>query len=85
MLWDDGTFDGGDGWSPGQRVDPIMPAVNTVTARVYSLRGGRPGTCKSETCNAPVVWAPSYKGPLNADGTSHFINCPDADKFRGGR
>jgi hypothetical protein len=41
------------------------------------------GRCRS--CGAPVLWvitAAGKKMPLNRDGTSHFANCPEADKWR---
>jgi len=39
--------------------------------------------CRS--CGARVVWLKTVKGslaPCNADGTSHFSNCPDAASWR---
>lgn len=39
--------------------------------------------CRS--CDAPIVWCVTPRGkraPVNADGTSHFSNCPEADRWR---
>jgi len=42
--------------------------------------------CKGPACGA-VVWFARHKdgriGIYNPDGSSHFSDCPDADKFRG--
>lgn len=44
----------------------------------------RIGHCRS--CDAPVLWYTSVKSgkrsPFNADGTSHFANCPQAESWR---
>lgn len=44
----------------------------------------RIGHCRS--CDAPVLWYTSVKSgkrsPFNADGTSHFANCPQAGEWR---
>lgn len=45
--------------------------------------GTRASACRS--CAAPVLWVDTYGGkraPLNADGTSHFATCPQADQWR---
>lgn len=39
--------------------------------------------CRS--CGADVLWCITPKGkhaPVNADGTSHFSNCPQSDQWR---
>lgn len=46
-----------------------------------------PGTPQREcrSCKAPVFWILTALGkrmPVNADGTSHFSNCPNADAHR---
>lgn len=44
------------------------------------------GHCKA--CDAPMAWCTTKAGkraPLNADGTSHFATCPDAQRFRKAR
>lgn len=41
------------------------------------------GTCRS--CKAAVLWCVTPAGkrsPVNADGTSHFSTCPQADNWR---
>ncbi|MES2210935.1 MAG: hypothetical protein V4515_12255 [Chloroflexota bacterium] len=41
------------------------------------------GRCRS--CSAEVLWCLTPNGkkaPLNADGTSHFSNCPQSDQWR---
>ena len=41
------------------------------------------GHCRS--CGAEVLWcltAARRKAPINADGTSHFATCPQADSWR---
>lgn len=43
----------------------------------------RPTYCRS--CNARVLWLTSKNGkkaPMNADGTSHFSDCPQAASWR---
>lgn len=48
--------------------------------------GYRPVPCRS--CGATVLWVDTRRGrkaPLNADGTSHFSSCPQADAWRRGR
>lgn len=45
--------------------------------------GDNPTHCRS--CRAPVLWVITTRGkraPINEDGTSHFANCPDADRWR---
>jgi hypothetical protein len=45
--------------------------------------GEQIATCRS--CGAEVLWVETKRGkraPLNADGTSHFANCPQADQWR---
>jgi hypothetical protein len=40
-------------------------------------------TCRS--CGARIAWLRTVKGslaPCNADGTSHFSDCPDAPAWR---
>lgn len=39
--------------------------------------------CRS--CDAPIAWIITEAGrsmPVNPDGTSHFINCPNAKQHR---
>lgn len=41
------------------------------------------GTCKG--CQQSIWWIKTPKGramPCDADGTSHFATCPNADQFR---
>lgn len=50
---------------------------------IRELRSKDLGTCRS--CGATVRWAETKTGkkmPLDADGTSHFATCPDADQWR---
>lgn len=64
---------------PGEWVLPDYALVPTGDHR----RGWRPVACRS--CQALVLWVQTRRGrmaPLNADGTSHFSNCPQADRWR---
>lgn len=41
------------------------------------------GRCRG--CGASMAWATTPKGaraPLDADGTNHFVTCPERDRFR---
>lgn len=48
---------------------------------------GMPDKCKS--CDAPIIWIVNPKTgkpmPYTPEGLSHFVDCPDAEKFRRGR
>lgn len=53
---------------PGWAIEPDNPRV---------------ATCKA--CFSPMIWVLTTKGnraPLNPDGTSHFSDCPEAERFR---
>lgn len=42
------------------------------------------GRCRG--CSQLILWVTTKAGrkmPVNANGTSHFSNCPKADSFRG--
>jgi hypothetical protein len=48
--------------------------------------GTKPSICRG--CGSEIFWIVTKNGkrmPVNADGTSHFSSCPDADKFRKGK
>jgi hypothetical protein len=59
---------------------PVAPP--TKKDRRAILEGADPGICKG--CGAPILWAlrAGRPHPYNADGTSHFGNCPKAASFR---
>lgn len=45
--------------------------------------GTEPARCRG--CKAVIFWIKTERGrnmPVDPDGTSHFANCPDADRFR---
>lgn len=45
--------------------------------------GAQAQSCRG--CQAVIFWILTSLGnkmPVNADGTSHFATCPDANKFR---
>lgn len=46
--------------------------------------GHRASRCKG--CHQRIEWGVMFgkRHPFNADGTSHFDTCPEADQFRGG-
>lgn len=46
-------------------------------------RVGEPGSCRG--CNRKIYWVRHRTGksaPYDHDGTSHFVTCPHADRFR---
>ena len=54
--------------------------INVV--KMYCLLGFNRATCK---CGRTIWWGKTKAGkpiPLNDDATSHFSDCPMADKFR---
>lgn len=51
--------------------------------------GGRvrlvPGLVRCAGCGEPIVWRRTERGrwePVNPDGVSHFVTCPEAAAFR---
>ena len=52
--------------------------------KTYEIPKGTPqARCRS--CEAPIWWVKTERGknmPVNADGTSHFSSCPEANKWR---
>lgn len=55
--------------------------------QVFPIPEGTPmATCSS--CRAPIRWIVTEAGrrmPVNLDGTSHFVTCPNADAHRKAR
>lgn len=48
----------------------------------------RKDRCRSEKCRAEMLIVRHANGretPYDADGTNHFITCPDRDRFRKAR
>lgn len=40
---------------------------------------------KCRSCGAPIEWVLTESGkrmPVDPDGTSHFVTCPEASKWR---
>jgi hypothetical protein len=51
---------------------------------LFAIPPGVP-TSKCRGCQATIYWVKTLNGkrmPVNADGTSHFSNCPKANEFR---
>lgn len=80
----------GKGFTPAT-IDSLIAALTSGRLRpAPNDRAYQPGRCKS--CAAPVMWyrptEPDESGrvptahPLNADGSSHFSNCPNAKMHR---
>ncbi len=49
--------------------------------------GAKPRPCKGADCDALIYWVKTVSGrrmPVNADGTSHWMTCPNAQRFREG-
>lgn len=71
---------------------PMTPLVTAwVDGRAWHAPEGweldaHVAACRS--CAAPIVWARTPAGkraPVNADGTSHFATCPQAEAWRSPR
>lgn len=64
--------------SPEQELAEIKEKLRKLLNHV-----GNPGQCRK--CPAQVYWVTSKNGrpsPVNADGTSHFANCPGARQVK---
>jgi hypothetical protein len=78
---------------PEPEPDPV-PLVERLGTEIALLRlrmanllrnVGTPGTCTGATCRADVHWLVHINGrrtPYDADGTNHFIKCPDREQFK---
>jgi hypothetical protein len=63
-----------------ERRDTIAPASSPAPRPSY------PGVCKG--CGARIYYVRTASGkmhPENADGTTHFSTCSEADRFRKSR
>lgn len=64
--------------TPDEEIASLKEKMRRLLAHISN-----PGQCRK--CPAPVYWVTSKTGkpsPLNADGTSHFSNCPGARQVR---
>ena len=62
-------------WYGPMRTEWLVPAGYVAS---------REDDCRA--CDQRILWCKTPAGkwsPQNPDGTSHFSNCPGADKFRG--
>jgi hypothetical protein len=56
---------------------------DTIWAVPLGWQSSNEAHCRS--CGAEILWCitpAGKKAPINRDGTSHFANCPDADRWR---
>ena len=61
-----------------ERIDKLERAIRAILRAI-----GDPGTCRG--CNAPITWIRHKNDravPYDADGTNHFVTCPEAARFR---
>lgn len=75
------------GYEPTQESPGAAPGVPPATVDGFVVpagwTAGRVGRCRS--CHAAVMWTTTPAGkasPIDADGTSHFATCPQADQWR---
>jgi hypothetical protein len=70
-------------------IDVEVPVADGIHVEQWELpdwvaiAGERARACRS--CGAPILWCVTLNdrnAPINADGTSHFATCPDADSWR---
>lgn len=85
------AHDGSGAVTPGPL--PVEEQLANEVARLRKVIAdlvrhvGRPKVCTGPNCKQPI-WQIFHEDtkrmcPYNADGTSHFITCPDRELFHG--
>jgi hypothetical protein len=84
-----GTCSGrGGSDAPAPLEKPVSPEAAAIQRRDLSEKTGYTITNESRCgCGARVWWgARNGKScPFDSDGTSHFVTCPDREKYRKGK
>ena len=63
--------------------DFVTPEGDRFRVPLEWLPSPKTSFCRS--CAAMIVWCVTPRGkraPVNPDATSHFANCPDAERWR---